>query len=65
MGTVQSWEIRASRTRSRSLTTMSTRSSSSSSAAREAIAAVWARWLTAKGAIVLRTADATGSSPIR
>jgi hypothetical protein len=64
-GTVQPWATSSSRTRDRSLTTWSTRSSSSASAASEATAAAWASAFTENGSMVLRTASATGSCPIR
>src|SRR6266568_3756559 len=51
--------------RARSFTARSTRSCSSASAASEAVAAVWASELTLNGSMVVRTALATGSGPIR
>ena len=53
----------ASCTRLRSLTVVSTRSSSSASAASDATAAAWARLLTVKVSMVLRTAWATAGCP--
>jgi UDP-N-acetylglucosamine 1-carboxyvinyltransferase len=64
-GTVQPSAMSVWRTRSRSFTTVSTRSRSSSSAPREATAAACAIELTVNGSMVLRTASATGSWPIR